>query len=283
MPLWSFNSRSLDLSRHGLVMGIVNVTPDSFSDGGQYFDEQRAIAHGLDLAAEGADILDVGGESTRPGASPVSEDEELRRVLPVIRGLRSQTQALISVDTFKATVAERALEAGADIINDVSGLAYDPRMASVAAASACGLVLMHMKGEPRTMQLHPEYHDVVAEVAAFFEQRLAALEAAGIDPARVVLDPGLGFGKNVEHNLALLRSLPRLAVRQRPLLVGVSRKSMIARVLGTPDMAARLWPTVAITAYAREHGAQLVRVHDVKPNVDAMRMTEAILYGVSEG
>lgn len=280
MPSWLIHSQALDLSKRGLVMGIVNVTPDSFSDGGQYFDEQRAIDHGLELAAEGAAILDVGGESTRPGASPVSVEEELRRVLPVIRGLRAQTKTLISVDTFKAEVAEQALAAGADIINDVSGLLHDPRMAEVAGASSCGLVLMHMKGEPRTMQKNPEYTDVVAEVASFFDQRLTVLAEAGIDPARVVLDPGLGFGKKLEHNLALLRSLSQLGVQDRPLLVGISRKSMIGAVLGNPEMAARTWPTVAVTAYAREHGAHIVRVHDVKPNVDAMRMAEAILFGV---
>ncbi len=280
MPSWLIHSQSHDLSKRGLVMGIVNVTPDSFSDGGQYFDEQRAIDHGLELAAEGAAILDVGGESTRPGASPVSVEEELRRVLPVIRGLRAQTKALISVDTFKAAVAEQAIAAGADIINDVSGMMHDPRMIEVAGTSSCGLVLMHMKGEPRTMQKNPEYGDVVAEVATFFEQRLTALAAAGIDTARAVLDPGLGFGKKLDHNLALLRNLAQLAVQDRPLLVGISRKSMIGAVLGNPDMAARTWPTVAVTAYAREHGAHIVRVHDVKPNVEAMRMAEAIVFGV---
>ncbi len=280
MPSWLIHSQSHDLSKRGLVMGIVNVTPDSFSDGGQYIDEQRAIDHGLELAAEGAGILDVGGESTRPGASPVSVEEELRRVLPVIKGLRAQTKTLISVDTFKAAVAEQALAAGADIINDVSGMMHDPRMIEVAGASSCGLVLMHMKGEPRTMQKNPEYVDVVAEVAAFFEQRLAALAEAGINTTRTVLDPGLGFGKKLDHNLNLLRHLPQLRVQDRPLLVGISRKSMIGAVLGNPDMAARTWPTVAVTAYAREHGAHLVRVHDVKPNVDAMRMAEAILFGV---
>lgn len=262
-------------------MGVVNVTPDSFSDGGQYFDTQRAVDHGLELVAEGADILDIGGESTRPGAVPVGEEEELRRVLPVIQGLRRQTKALISVDTFKAAVAEQALAAGADIINDVSGLTHDPRMVEVTRASACGLVLMHMKGEPRTMQLNPSYEDVVGEVAAFFGHRLGELAAAGINPERVVLDPGLGFGKKLEHNLSLLRSLPRLAVQGRPLLVGISRKSTLGAVVGAPDMAARLWPTVAVTSYAREHGAQIVRVHDVKPNRDAMRMTEAILFGMA--
>ena len=280
MPSWLIHSQAFDLSKRGLVMGIVNVTPDSFSDGGQYFDEQRAVNHGMELLAEGAAILDVGGESTRPGASPVSVEEELRRVLPVIRGLRARTKALISVDTFKATVAEQALAAGADIINDVSGLVHDPRMIEVASASSCGLVLMHMKGEPRTMQANPEYGDVVAEVAAFFEQRLATLEEAGIDPARAVLDPGLGFGKKLDHNLALLRALPQLGVQGRPVLGGISRKSMLGAVLGDPEMSARMWPTVAVTAYAREHGAQIVRVHDVKPNVDAMRMAEAILFGV---
>ena len=279
MPHWLIHSHSHDLSTRGLIMGIVNVTPDSFSDGGQYFDAERAIEHGLELAAEGAGILDVGGESTRPGAAPVSEEEELRRVVPVIRALRAQTQALISIDTFKATVAEQALAAGADIINDVSGLTHDPRMVEVARASTCGLVVMHMKGEPRTMQLNPVYADVVAEVAACFEERVTTLAAAGIDPRRIVLDPGIGFGKNLDHNLALLRSLPQLRVQGRPLVIGVSRKSMIGKVLGTPGMAARTWPTVAITSYAREHGAHIVRVHEVKPNADAMRMTEAILFG----
>ena len=279
MPHWLIHSHSHDLSTRGLIMGIVNVTPDSFSDGGQYFDAERAIEHGLELAAEGAGILDVGGESTRPGAAPVSEEEELRRVVPVIRALRAQTQALISIDTFKATVADQALAAGADIINDVSGLTHDPRMIKVARASTCGLVVMHMKGEPRTMQLNPVYADVVAEVAACFEERVTTLAAAGIDPRRIVLDPGIGFGKNLDHNLALLRSLPQLRVQGRPLVIGVSRKSMIGKVLGTPGMAARTWPTVAITSYAREHGAHIVRVHEVKPNADAMRMTEAILFG----
>ncbi len=279
MPNWLIHSQLHDLATCGMVMGVVNVTPDSFSDGGQFLDAGRAIEHGLQMAAEGAGILDVGGESTRPGAVPVSEEEELRRVLPVIRGLRSQTQALISIDTFKAGVAEQALAAGADIINDVSGLLHDPRMPEVAAAHDCGLVVMHMKGEPRTMQLNPVYDDVVAEVAAHFQARLEALALLGIDLRRMVFDPGIGFGKNLDHNLALLRGLPALVIEDRPLLIGVSRKSMISRVLGVPGMAARTWPTAALTAYVREHGAHLVRVHEVKPNVEAMRMTEAVLYG----
>ena len=279
MPHWLIHSHLHDLSRRGLIMGIVNVTPDSFSDGGQFFDAKKAIQHGLDMVAEGAGILDVGGESTRPGAAPVSEEEELRRVLPVIRGLRAMTKTTISIDTFKSTVAERALAAGADIINDVSGLTHDPRMIEVAAASSCGLVVMHMKGRPQTMQLNPVYEDVVAEVADCFVERVATLAAAGIDHRRIALDPGIGFGKNLDHNLALLRSLPHFRGLGRPLLIGASRKSMIGKVLGSPGLAGSTWPTVAITSYAREHGAQVIRVHEVKPNLDAMRMTEAILFG----
>ena len=273
---WQLPRSTLDLSSRGLVMGIVNVTPDSFSDGGQYFDAQLAIEHGLQLLAEGADILDIGGESTRPGAEPVGEDEELRRVLPVIAGLRERTEAVLSVDTFKPQVAAAAVKAGADIINDISGF-RDPRMIEVAAQCRAGLVIMHMQGTPRTMQARPGYTDVMAEVTKFFAERLAALQAAGVAAERVVLDPGIGFGKALEHNLTLLRSLPQLAVQGRPRLVGVSRKSLLGTLLGSNAMEDRLWPTVALTAYVREHGAQLVRVHEVRPNVEAMRMVEAIM------
>lgn len=276
---WLIHDRTLDLSTRALIMGIVNVTPDSFSDGGRWLDESQAVTHGLQLLAEGADILDIGGESTRPGAEPVSLEEELRRTLPVIRGLRAQSTALISIDTFKACVAEAALEAGADIINDISGLLRDPRMIDVAKASDCGLVVMHMKGEPRTMQANPTYADVVEEVWAFFTERLHTLEEAGIDSQRVALDPGIGFGKSLEHNLALLRALPEFQALGRPLLLGVSRKTMIGKLLGDLDMAQRDWPTVALTSWLREHGARILRVHDVKPNVEALRMTEAIEQG----
>jgi dihydropteroate synthase len=242
---------------------------------------RQAVEHGLQLLAEGADVLDVGGESTRPGAVPVDEEEELRRVLPVIEGLRERSQAVISVDTFKPGVAEAAMAAGADVINDISGF-RDARMVEVAAATGAGLVMMHMQGTPRTMQARPGYSDVVAEVAGFFSQQLAVLEAAGIDPMRVVLDPGIGFGKALEHNLALLRSLRKLGVGGRPLLVGVSRKSMIGYLLGSMAMEDRLWPTVALTAFVREHGARIVRVHEVRPNVEAMRMIEAVGGAVSK-
>ena len=273
---WNARGHEVDLSTRGLIMGIVNVTPDSFSDGGRFLDPALAVDRGMALVAEGADILDVGGESTRPGAQPVSVEEELRRVLPVLSALRQRTGALLSIDTFKPEVARAALAAGADIINDVTGL-RDPRMIELAAGCDAGLVVMHMKGEPQTMQRNPVYADVVMEVRDFFTERLRTLSDAGIEPERVVFDPGFGFGKTLEHNLALLRALPWLPAGGRPLLVGVSRKSMIARVLGSNAMEDRLWATVALTSWAREHGASIVRVHDVRANAQALRMTEAIL------
>lgn len=279
--VWRIHGHEHDLDIRGMVMGIVNVTPDSFSDGGRYLDTGRAVEHALTLAAEGADILDIGGESTRPGALPVEESEELQRVLPVIRAVRSQTKTLISIDTMKAAVARAALDAGADIINDVTGLRGDPAMMRVAANCDAGLVVMHMIGTPRTMQQQTSYEDVVAEVRCYFEDRLSVLVHEGIDAGRVALDPGFGFGKDLEHNEALMRALPQLQVDDRPLLVGVSRKSMIGRLLESDDIEDRLWPTVALTSMARELGASIVRVHDVKPNLEAMRMTEAILAAAS--
>lgn len=273
---WRFGNHDLDLTNRGLIMGVVNVTPDSFSDGGRFNDPGRAVEHAFALLAEGADILDIGGESTRPGAEPVEEAEELRRVLPVIRAVRSQTKALISIDTMKAAVARAALDAGADIINDVTGLRADAAMPRLAAETNAGLVVMHMTGTPQTMQANPHYEDVVAEVRAYFEGRLRLLENEGIDLERVVLDPGFGFGKSLDHNLALMRDLSQLSTL-RPLLIGVSRKSMIGKVLHSDDMDDRYWPTIALTAHARDHGARIVRVHEVKPNVQALRMMEAIL------
>jgi dihydropteroate synthase len=277
---WRIGSRTLDLTSRGLIMGIVNVTPDSFSDGGRFADPGRAVEHALAMVADGADILDIGGESTRPGAEPVGEAEELRRVLPVIRAIRTQSQVLISIDTMKASVARAALDAGADIINDVTGLRGDAAMVRLAAETDCGLVAMHMIGDPQTMQNAPHYDNVVAEVRSYLEERLRRLTASGIAPERIVLDPGFGFGKTLEHNLSLLRHLPELLIGDRPLLIGVSRKSMIGKVLHSTDMADRYWPTIALTAHAREHGARIIRVHDVKPNAQALRMAEAILHGV---
>jgi dihydropteroate synthase len=278
MLRWRFGNHDLDLTHRGLIMGIVNVTPDSFSDGGRFNDPGRAVEHAFTLLAEGADILDIGGESTRPGAEPVEEAEELRRVLPVIRAVRTQSKALISIDTMKASVARAALDAGADIINDVTGLRADAAMPRLAADTRCGLVVMHMTGTPQTMQANPHYDDVVAEVRSYFENRLRLLENEGIELERVVLDPGFGFGKTLEHNLTLMRDLPQLSPN-RPLLIGVSRKSMIGKVLHSDAMDDRYWPTIALTAHARERGARIVRVHDVKPNVQALRMMEAILNG----
>lgn len=274
--IWRIGGQDKIFSDRGMVMGIVNVTPDSFSDGGKYLDTDLAVQLGLRHVAEGAEILDVGGESTRPGAEAVDAEEEMRRVLPVIRALRTQTSAWISIDTMKASVAAVALEAGAHIINDVTGLTGDPDMLSVARGSDAGLVVMHMQGTPRTMQQQPHYEDVVRDVRSFFLERLHALEEAGIDPMRVALDPGFGFGKTLEDNRALLRALPTLRIKDRPLLVGVSRKSMLGKWVGSSDIEDRNWPTVALTAWMRERGAEVVRVHDVKPNVEAMRMAEAI-------
>ena len=261
-------------------MGVVNVTPDSFSDGGRFLDVGRAVEHGLRLAAEGADILDIGGESTRPGANPVPVDEEIRRILPVLRALRAETRALISIDTMKAAVARAALDAGADIINDVTGFGGDPGMLELAAGCDAGLVVMHMRGTPLSMQNQPAYTNVVTEVRDFFERRIQLLGASGICPERIVLDPGFGFGKTLEHNLLLARHLPELRVADRPILVGVSRKSMLAHLTGQEALTERLWPTIALTSWLREQGADIHRVHDVAPTLQALRMTEAIL-GIS--
>ena len=276
---WLVGGRTIDLSHRALVMGILNVTPDSFSDGGQLADAEAAIARGVAMVGEGADVLDIGGESTRPGAAPVSEADERERVLPVVEGLRSALgeRVLISIDTMKAGVARAALEAGADIVNDVTALTGDPEMAGVVAKSKCGVVVMHMQGEPRTMQAAPHYDDVVAEVGKYLADRVAALEAIGIAPERILVDPGIGFGKTLEHNLALLRALPELAASaNRPVLLGVSRKTFIGTLCGGAPPEDRLWGTVALTAYARQQGVAAIRVHDVQENAEALRMTEAI-------
>ncbi len=273
--IWRVRGQDLDLGRRGLIMGVLNVTPDSFSDGGQFLAEERAVARGLVMVGEGADILDIGGESTRPGAEPVGAEEELRRVIPVIRSLRSHSEVLISVDTMKAEVAREAMAAGADIINDVNGL-RDPAMAEVAANAGAAVVVMHMQGKPRTMQHDPHYEDVVKEVRAFFEERLHRLAEVDIPSERIAFDPGIGFGKTLEQNLTLLRSLERLRAAERPLVLGVSRKSFIGKLLGDMALDKRDWPTVGLTAWMREAGADVVRVHEVRRNAEAMRMVEAI-------
>jgi dihydropteroate synthase len=257
------------------LMGVVNVTPDSFSDGGLYLDPAAAIAHGRELAEAGAEILDVGGESTRPGAAPVGEAEELRRVVPVIEGL-ADLGGEISVDTSKAAVAAAALDAGATIVNDVTALRGDPGMAALCAGRGCGVVLMHMLGEPRTMQDDPHYDDVVAEVKAFLAGRLGAAVAAGIAEERVWLDPGIGFGKTAPHNLELLRRLGELRELGRPLVVGTSRKSFIGRIDGsTADD--RLGGSIASSILAAAEGAEVLRVHDVAEMRQALAVATAIL------
>ena len=275
--LWQVAGRAVDLSRHALIMGVLNVTPDSFSDGGEFFTPAKAIEQGERMAAEGAEIIDVGGESTRPGAEPVSVEEELARVLPVIAKLRENIPALISIDTTKAAVAREALAAGASIINDVTGGRGDPGMMTLAGEKKAAFVIMHMQGTPQTMQSNPHYDDVVGEVADFFRQQYERALECGIDSMAIAFDPGIGFGKTVEHNLKLLASLPRLRVHGRPLVVGVSRKSSLGQMIGSADMNDRLAPTIAFTALLRERGANVLRVHDVKENAAALRVTERLL------
>jgi dihydropteroate synthase len=275
--IWKIRGRELDLTRRAVVMGILNVTPDSFSDGGAFLDPEAACAHGLALVDEGAEILDVGGESTRPGSEGVSPGEETRRVLPVIQALRRVTNVPISIDTSKASVARAALEAGADIINDVTGLRGDPQMISLAAETRAGVVVMHMQGTPRTMQDSPRYADVVAEVGEFFRHSLEWSVASGLDPMSIALDPGIGFGKTPAHNLALLAGLELFSPLGRPILVGVSRKSLLGHLANSSAMEDRLWPGVALTALCRERGARIFRVHEAKPHHLALRTAEALL------
>jgi dihydropteroate synthase len=268
--------KTLDLSSP-VVMGVLNVTPDSFSDGGRFAGVEEAVAHGLAMAGAGAALIDVGGESTRPGAEPVSAPEELRRVIPVIAALAAATAAVISVDTSKPEVMQAAAAAGAGLINDVQAL-RSPGALQAAAVSGCAVCLMHMQGEPRTMQLAPQYADVFAEVRAFLAARAAACRAAGIADARLVIDPGFGFGKTVEHNLTLLRRLSELARDGLPVLVGLSRKSM----LGTLTQRApgeRTAGSVALAVVAALGGARIVRAHDVAPTVDALRVVAAVQGG----
>jgi dihydropteroate synthase len=265
------------LSGNYRIMGVINVTPDSFSDGGRYLAADAAIEHGLQLCSEGATILDVGGESTRPGAAPVGTDEELRRVIPVIEELRAATASTvqISVDTSKADVAQAALRAGATFVNDVTAFRADPEMAGLVASAGADCCLMHMLGEPRTMQDNPHYDDVVAEVRAFLEERMAFAVAAGIAEQRIMLDPGIGFGKTLDHNLALLAHIDRLVSLGRPVVIGTSRKSFLGKLTGRADADDRVAATVATCVQAYERGARVFRVHDVAPVEDALRVAAA--------
>jgi len=274
---WKIGERLFNVSRHGLIMGVLNVTPDSFSEGGKFFAAEKAIEHGLKMAADGADIVDVGGESTRPGAEPIAADEELRRVIPVVEKLRTKIDVPISIDTSKTEVALAAIQAGASIVNDVTGGRGDEGMLPLIAETKSALIIMHMQGTPRTMQKQPRYNEVVSEVANFFRQQYACAIGCNIDPMAIAFDPGIGFGKTLDHNLELLAQLERLRVHDRPLVIGVSRKSFLGKLANSPEMEERLAPAVALTALLRARGADVFRVHAVKENVSALRVTEAIL------
>ena len=281
--LWRLRNRSIDLARSGLIMGVLNVTPDSFSDGDSFRGEEAAFHHAQQMVSEGAAILDVGGESSRPGSEPVTLQEELRRVIPVIQHIRTHCpKLLVSVDTYKAETARQAIAAGADIVNDISALLADPAMLEILRSSGAGVILMHMQGTPKTMQSNPSYVDVVSEVYSFLRERRDALVRNGICRENIAIDPGFGFGKRVEDNVALVRELTRFTGLGQPIAVGISRKSVIARLLGEPNLppVERLWSTVALTSLLREKGAHIFRVHDVRPNLEALRMTEAIVSNV---
>jgi dihydropteroate synthase len=268
--------KTFELGQRTWLVGVVNVTPDSFFDGGLYFEPARAIDRALALAAEGADIIDIGGESSRPGSNPIPAKEEKKRILPVVEVLKQKNSVLISVDTTKAEVAEAALAAGADIINDISAGRFDPRMLPIAARNGAAVILMHMKGTPRTMQIAPHYDDVLGEVKAFLSERLEAAESCGLPRESILLDPGIGFGKLIDHNLILLNNLGALAELGRPLVVGISRKSFLGKILKV-EAQDRLEGTIAAAVVSILRGASLLRVHDIQAVKQAVAVAEAIM------
>jgi dihydropteroate synthase len=272
---WQCGERTFQLGRFPLIMGIVNVTPDSFSDGGNFLERNAAVDHALKLAEDGADILDIGGESTRPNAERVTVVEELRRVVDVVAQVRQQTDRLISIDTTKAEVARQALAAGADIVNDISGLTFEPEIVNVCAESDCGVICMHILGTPQTMQSDPHYDDVVGEVRNFLSDRLDALEEAGIACKRVVTDPGIGFGKTAQHNVDLLSNIETLRSLDRPVLIGHSRKRFLAKALGHP-VEERTSGTIGVAIAVAAQGADMIRVHDVRETRDALLAWHAV-------
>jgi dihydropteroate synthase len=269
-------SHRVDLAERVHVMGILNVTPDSFSDGGDYLRPAAALDRARAMIEEGADIIDIGGQSSRPGSQPVSEEDELRRVLPVVEGVRGEWDGPISIDTYRARVAEEALSAGASIVNDITAMTAEPAVGEVAARAGAAVVLMHMRGTPETMQKDPAYDDLMGEVTFFLRTAVERARAAGIGDDQIAVDPGIGFGKTTEHNLAILRRLPELAVLGKPILIGTSRKSFIGNVLDLP-VPERLEGTLATAAYAIAQGARILRVHDVRPTVRVARMVEACI------
>ena len=267
---------SLDCSGRTLVMGALNVTPDSFSDGGKFYEPLLAVQQGIKMVRDGADIIDIGGESTRPGSDPVSADEEIRRVVPVIEALSRETDVPISIDTCKAEVADRALEAGASIVNDISALRFDPAVADVAVRHGAAVVLMHMAGTPKTMQENPHYDDLMGEIGAFLQERIDFVLGKGLVKEKIVVDPGIGFGKTVEHNLQILKQLKKLEGLGRPILIGTSRKSFIGHILKA-GIDEREEGTAATVAVGIVNGAGIVRVHDVAKMTPVVRMTDAIV------
>ncbi|HTI52134.1 MAG TPA: dihydropteroate synthase [Planctomycetaceae bacterium] len=273
---WEVRGRTVTCAGPPLLMGIVNVTPDSFSDGGQWFDPEAAVAQALRLISDGADIIDVGGESSRPGARAIAATEELRRVVPVIRRIAEQSSVLISADTTKAEVAREALAAGAQIVNDVSGLSFDSQMARVCADASAGVICMHMQGTPETMQVDPQYDDVVSEVRDYLAERLEELEQHGIPRERVAIDPGIGFGKTAEHNVELLSHIGALRELGRPVCIGHSRKRFLKRLLGR-EIDERLFATVGVAVALALQKAEIIRVHDVAPVRDAILACRALL------
>ncbi|HUG89638.1 MAG TPA: dihydropteroate synthase [Planctomycetaceae bacterium] len=273
--IWRYADQHYESGAEPELMGIVNVTPDSFSDGGRLGDVESAVAHALGLERDGAGFLDVGGESTRPGAVPVPFEEERRRVIPVIAALARQTSLAISVDTTKAEIARLAIEAGAAIVNDISGLTFDPRMLAVCRDAGAGVICMHIQGTPQTMQTDPRYDDVVGEIVEYFERRLEALDAAGIPPERVVLDPGIGFGKTAEHNVAILSNVARFRALGRPVLIGHSRKRFLSRLLGRAAEE-RTAATIGVSIALAGQSTDILRVHDVAANRDALAAWRAI-------
>ena len=277
-----FHAWLQDPDRRTLVMGILNVTPDSFSDGGKFSDVSAAVKHAQEMAAAGAAVIDIGGESTRPGSQPVPADEQIRRVEPVISAISGRVPALLSIDTTRASVAGAAIDAGAHLVNDISAGRDDPQMLPLAARRGVPIVLMHMKGTPQTMQDNPVYRDVMAEVLESLRERIAAAASAGIERSKILVDPGIGFGKQMEHNLELLRRLRELATLERPVVVGASRKGFMGRITGEDLASGRRFATAAAVAWAVTNRAGLVRVHDVGPMAQVVRMIEAIQYGTAD-
>jgi dihydropteroate synthase len=273
---WQIGGRSIDISQRACIMGILNVTPDSFSDGNSFFTAEKAVERALEMEEAGADVIDIGGESTRPYARPVGTDEELRRVMPVLESLAGKLKIPVSIDTFKSAVAKEALNAGAEIVNDISALTFDDRMAEVVASTRAGIVLMHTRGKPAEMQKDTAYPSIISEVTDSLKKSLARAEDAGIEEERIVVDPGIGFGKNAEGNLEILRRLAEFSVLGRPIMVGTSRKSFIGAVLGRP-VAERIFGTAATVAVALANGASIFRVHDVREMRDTVDMAMALI------